>query len=840
VKVTNNTILLFLVLILSSELVHAQNEEQFPLRNILDSLETKFDITFTYLDENVNGIYLASPPQSYDLDQILNYLFQKTQLEFQKIDDKYIAISKQNNELIDICGYLTDNETEDPLFGASIEMEDRFTITDEKGFFNIEGVTKESILLIRSLGYQPKEVPISIFGSDCAYISLDIRSIALGEIIIPDYLTMGINKKVDGSFALKTQQLGILPGLMEPDLMYSIQTLPGIQSINETVSDINVRGGTNDQNLVLWDGIRMYQSGHFFGLISVYNPYLTKEVDLIKNGTEASLGDGVSSTISIQTEDEILDKITGGAGINMLYGDIFLKMPISKKASLNISGRRSIGDLVKTPTYKQYFSRAFRDTDVFNSSLGADSLATSDENFYFYDVNVNFIYNFSKKDQLCFNFLNILNEIEFQENAIVNNITESKTSSLNQQTLASNLSLSRLWNPKLRTSANFYFSKYNLDALNVNLFDDQRLIQENEVLDIGLKLDTRASLSNTVDILMGYQLSEVGISNLEDINNPDFRRLVKNVLITHSGFVEVNHSSEDKRYLKLGLRVNYFDKLNRWTVEPRLSFNQPFLKYFSFELLGELKSQTTTQIIDFQTDFLGVEKRRWTLVNGEDIPVIQSKQASVGILFNKNNNLISIETYLKEVSGINSLSQGFQNQFQFINTTGSYDVKGIDFLMSRKMGNINSWTSYSYSKNSFEFPELVPSSFPGNLDITHTVSVGSSYQNTKWELSIGLNWHTGKPYTQPSETDPVIEGEINYDFPNSSRLEDYIRLDFSAIYNFPIGSNIRAQTGFSIWNILDHENVINAYYVLDTNDQIQLVQQKALAFTPNLMFRINF
>ena len=80
---------------------------------------------------------------------------------------------------------------------------------------------------------------------------------ALEEVVLEDYLTLGIYKKKDGSLEIRSQELDILPGLTEPDILQALQALPGIQSINETVSNINVRGGTHDQNLILWDGIKM-------------------------------------------------------------------------------------------------------------------------------------------------------------------------------------------------------------------------------------------------------------------------------------------------------------------------------------------------------------------------------------------------------------------------------------------------------------------------------------------------------------------------------------------------------------------------------------------------------
>jgi hypothetical protein len=84
------------------------------------------------------------------------------------------------------------------------------------------------------------------------------------------YLTPGLQKYIDGSTVLNTKKFGILPGLVDPDVLQSIQALPGVESTNESIA-ISMYGGTNDQNLMLWDNIKMYHSGHFFN----YNPNVT-------------------------------------------------------------------------------------------------------------------------------------------------------------------------------------------------------------------------------------------------------------------------------------------------------------------------------------------------------------------------------------------------------------------------------------------------------------------------------------------------------------------------------------------------------------------------------------
>ncbi|MBT8394337.1 MAG: TonB-dependent receptor plug domain-containing protein, partial [Bacteroidia bacterium] len=237
----------------------------------------------------------------------------------------------------------------------------------------------------------------------------------LEEVLVTNYLTKGISLDNKGTIKIKPDDFGILPGLIEPDILQTIQALPGVTSIDETVSNLNIRGGTHDQNLILWDGIKMYQSGHFFGLISAFNPYLTNKVEVTKNGTSARYGDGVSSIINMQLDNAINSESKSGLGFNLTHVDGFTKIPVSDKFELQVSARRSVTDLVETPTYNQYFERIFQDTDVTNNQTEINNTVTTNEAFYFYDIGSKVLYDLSEKDKLRFNFLNIYNNLDYLE-----------------------------------------------------------------------------------------------------------------------------------------------------------------------------------------------------------------------------------------------------------------------------------------------------------------------------------------------------------------------------------------------------------------------------------------
>ncbi len=664
----------------------------------------------------------------------------------------------------------------------------------------------------------------------------------LEEVVVTNYLTKGISKTNNGTIEVDAKTFDILPGLIEPDVLQIVQNLPGVISVDERISNINVRGGSNDQNLILYEGIRMYQSGHFFGLISAFNPYLTEDINLSKNGTSAKFGNGVSSTISIKNNDDIDQKFNAGLGGNLLSVDGFAKIPTSNKTELQLSARRSFTDVLASTTYDSYFDRIFTDSEL-NPSNNINTLLSLDERFLFYDFNAKFLYDIDKTSKLRINVLNIYNNLDYNQvfTTTENNFQETR-SSINQVSYGASLSYSKLWQNGINTSIQAYYSNYDLDAENNDITNSQRLTQENKVEDFGMRLDVSKSINSSIKINTGYQFNEVGVTNFEDVTNPSFTRLIKEIIRTHALFGEVEWYSQSRNsYVRLGARTSYFEKLSKFLIEPRITFNQKFLNYFRLEILGELKSQSIAQIIDLQQDFFGIEKRRWQLANNNNVPLITSQQASLGISFNQNNLLISAEAYYKNVDDITSRSQGFQNQFQFTDDIGAYTVKGIDFLINKRFNDFSTWLSYTYSKNDYTYQNLNNGNpFPNTLDLRHVANASLTYNLDDFKVGFGINWHSGRPYTSPSEIQDTSNSVIEYESPNSSRLGDYFRTDISAIYNFELSKDVKAEIGASIWNLFNQTNIINRYYTFDSDAAVVEINNRSLKFTPNLSFRLSF
>lgn len=664
---------------------------------------------------------------------------------------------------------------------------------------------------------------------------------ALQEVQLNTYLTTGVSKNKTGEIVLNPNDYGILPGLIEPDVLQTVQALPGVLSVDESVSNLNVRGGTHDQNLILWDGIKMYQSGHFFGLISAFDPNLVSNVVISKNGTSALYGDGVSSTIDMRLDTDLNKESSAGLGLNLIEANAFTKLKLQNNMELQLSARRSITDIANTPTYQQYFERIFQDSDIDNPSVNNRN-STSNETFYFYDISAKLLHNLSAKDKLRLSFTTIFNTLDYLESNTSNNITTALNSGITQRNLAAGLNYNRQWSDFLSSEVQLNVSDYKLNATNFDAENNQRLQQNNSVLDHGITLQLKLDFNERLRWINGYQYSQVGITNLEEINNPEFRSEIKHKVSTHSTFSEFTFSSyNNSTHLKIGTRSNYYKPFNVLLLEPRLSINHKFLKHFKVELLGEFKSQVTSQVIDRQNDFLGIEKRRWVLANNTTLPIIESKQASIGLHYNKNKLLVSTEIFIKHVDGITTRSQGFQNQYQNIHAIGNYKTKGIDFLINKQFNAFSTWLSYSVSNNNYSFATLNNAqAFANNTAISQALTFAGTYTLNNLKLALGFNWQSGKPATTPNSEQPVFDGAINYNTANNTNLDDYFRTDFSGTYNFNLAKNTKAELGFSIWNLLNRKNTLNSYYILNTDDSISRIDDQSLGFTPNLSFRVVF
>ena len=837
---------LFFLFFLALKLSAQDKGNAVPLKDIIIDMEQQHQVSFNYTEENVINLQLIPPKKSLLLKEKLQYLTENTNLSFENIEDKFINIYKKHDETKIICGHVFSNIDKKPIENANIHLTNNIqvtTTTDASGYFKFEKSSKNDFS-ISHVGFTTKKISTSNLDTkNCLKIILESETTELEEIKTNPILASGISKNSNGSFEIKPKKFGILPGLIEPDALQTMQQIPGVNSIDESVSSINVRGGTHDQNLFLWNGIRMYQTGHFFGLISVFNPNVAHTISIYKNGSSAFYGESVSSVVSISSTPETAEKNTFSAGINMINADIYTKFNLSKKSYLEISGRKSITDFAETPTYKQYFNKVFQNTTITDFVQNQSINYQSDKKFGFYDFTIKYAQKIGIKDQLIIDFINIKDNLKVFQSATFNSTAKSEDNVLRQQNYGKNITWKRNWNTFNTTKINVYNSFYELLGNQKNTIGNQIVTQKNTVNNIGINLENNHNIGSKFIFNNGYQFSQTGVTNLEQVSNPDFYRKTKDILRTHSLILEGKYSDTiSKIYFNLGTRFNYIEKFKKYIIEPRLQFNYGINKNLNIEILGELKSQTSQQIIDLQKDYFGIEKRRWIISNNTTIPIQRSKQISLNLFYKKDNWLLDIENFYKKVIGITSSSQGFQNQLEFVRTTGDYEVLGTEILIQKKMNHFLTWLSYTYNTNNYHFSNYEYPRFPNNFKMAHNISWAGIYEENNFKIALGAKWSSGRPKTSPDTSNIDLSNPVLvYNKPNNTNLKIFSQVNLSSTYKWETANGIQYKLGISILNILNKKNEISEYYRISSlANSIEEVETFSLQRTPNMSFRVSF
>lgn len=826
-------------IIISASSFAQANKKYKSLAELFQQWQVQYQVDFSYANVEVDHLLIKAYPNFDTLEENLAYLSKKLPFTYQVLPNNIVAVvPKKEYQWTCIRVFNFDQQT--PILspvavGSSLLIK----ATSKNELYIPLETSSSSSFILQADGYENYSLDTSQLKEEgCTSVFLYEVSEKLNEVIITNYLTKGIDKLKTGQIRFNPTYFGLLPGMIEPDVLQSIQALPGVMSAEESVAYLNIRGGTHDQNLFLWDGIKIYQTSHFFGMITSLNPYMTQSTEIIKNGTNPSFGDGVSSVIDMKTNSKVNQTLSAEAGINMVYADFFVDAPLFQNSSLQVSGRHSINQWGKTPTYNRFFDKVFQNTAV--STPTNSNQRTQEDDFSFYDFSFRWLYQVSENDYIRLNGLVAYNDFNLDRTEMEDDLVIARNSMLNQQNLALGAYYERRWNDAMVSNLQFYTSNYQLSAANTNELTSQTLQQENQVEEWGFKWNNEFQLNEELLLFVGYQFNETGILNFENINNPLFTRSVQEALISNSLFSGLRFQPSLQTNVQLGSRINHISKFNTVLFEPRINITHRFLKKHILEFQAEKKSQITTQVVDQQSDFLGVENRRWVLANPGEIPILSSEQLSLGYSFQHKKWLITSDFFYKRILNITSQSQGFQNQFQFERTHGNYEVFGAEFLLTKKWENFSTWLSYSLTDNTYFFEDFTPSQFPNNIDITHVLDVGVNYEYRGVNVASGIHWHSGIPTTAIQLQGSGDDQSFVFGMPNQETLRNFFRIDFSANYTFSLRNKMQLYTGISIWNLLGRTNLYSTFYQNPNHSSMSPTFQRGLDFTPNFSLRLKF
>ena len=663
----------------------------------------------------------------------------------------------------------------------------------------------------------------------------------LDEVVIKSYISNGINKNKDGSFKIKPKQLEILPGLIEADVLESLQELPGVISPNETATGLNVRGGTPDQNQIIWDGITMYHSGHFFGMISPFNPNISENVTFLNKGVTAKYGESISSVIDISTTNSVAKKMNIGVGLNGLSVDAFLEAPIIKdKLSILVSHRESYHKIYETGIFEKIEDKVFQSTVIHNAK-------NSDDIFYFRDNTIKVNYELNDKNKFSLSTIHIDNDLEhYFEN--INNKNNLYEDILDTENDGFNINWRKKWSENTLQKTEYSVSNFNLSYNFITLKNDEE-ISDFEKLNT-IKNNTFSTEINTISAsgnstLFGFQsnFKDVSYSYIETTDVKyilDSNRDMLNTYSLYTNYINRNFSFFD---FNLGARINYYSQLNQFRIEPRIVVFKNITDYLKLQLTADVRNQTVNQIDETLVSNLSLENKLWRLSNNTNAPIINSNQLSFGVIYQKNGWTLDFDAYSKQTSNISALSLGFltNNSTSFL--VGNQKAYGVDFYLKKNFKHIKTWLSYSFSDINNKFSNLNNNEyFTANNQIKHFFSYSVAYKTEKVQVSLGWKWHSGKPYTLIKENDS--NNSFTFDGVNTETLPNYNRLDFSSVYNFSFSdkSRLKGKIGFSIRNLLDQKNTISKDYSGNNipNEPLLSITKFSLSRTTNFLFRLEW
>jgi hypothetical protein len=661
----------------------------------------------------------------------------------------------------------------------------------------------------------------------------------LDRILITSYLTKGISKNKNGAYQLIPSSLGGLPGLTEPDVLESIQLLPGVVSPNETASGFLVRGGKMDQNRLVWDGINMYHKGHLFGMISPFNPNATKNITFINKGTHPRYGERASSVISMTTTTKIENKFNAQLGFNGINGDAYIEVPIIKdKLAIQASVRSSYTNTYQSYTFEKLADKVFESTKIKNGDNPNNS-------FDFLDYNIKLNYKPNAQNNFYASVISIDNQLDYTVSETQSNETFNDRMSIKNSGYG--LGWTKLWRANLKQHTSAYFSEYKLNYNFITSEADEQTSdfeKRNVIFDSGISSEIDWEINSNNRATFGYQyvLKDVGYAFLNTTNLAFILDEDKTVVQTHSVYGNYDYKNPKLFDIRVGARATYFKELEAFRFEPRLLLYKNLFKNVKLQISAEIKNQIISEIDETIISDLSLENRVWRLANGNEFPIINSRQVSAGFIYTINGWTIDIDNYYKALDHITALSLGFLNPENSTFNLGEQNIYGVDLFLKKRFNGFNTWVSYSFNNSKSKFNALNGNNyFNSRSNVRHAFSTSVSYKLSNFQIALGWRWQTGKPYTV------AVAGEDGLEFNsgiNTKRLPNYHRLDFSSTYSFKFlkTSKLRAKVGLSIRNIYNKTNFISREYRgnNDFNRDIETIDKFSLGFTPNLMFRLNW
>jgi len=695
-----------------------------------------------------------------------------------------------------ISGYLEDQASGEKLIAANVY--DSFSgagaVTNTYGFFSLTLPADSVALSFSYIGYQSQEERFVLSENRTINVSLS-PYVELATVEVTAERSERIEQRTQMSrMEVPVEQIKRIPALLgEVDVLKALQLLPGVQSGGEGQNGLYVRGGSPDQNLVLLDGVPVYNVSHLLGIFSVFNADDIKNVTLTKGGFPARYGGRLSSVLEINMKEGNLQEWHGEGSIGLISSKLTLQGPIQKgKTSFLISGRRTYADLIFRP--------------IIKANTPPDE--TIDVGLYFYDLNAKIQHKINDKHRI---FLSAYTGAD-----VFSNRYADEFGAFSGGIDWGNLISAARWNwqisPKMFANTTLTYSKYEIDisAGSENFNEDGTkekfsALYISGIEDIGGKIDFDFIPNPNHYVRFGggwtNHTYRPGALNFELTDGEDFN-LDTLIGSQNSYSNELFLYAEDDFTLgplkiNVGIHASAFAVEDEFytSVQPRLG-----LRYLlDNDLAIKAGFSTMTQYINLLTsEALSLPSDLWVPSTAQIKPQ-QSWQVALGVAKTINEDYeLSVEGYYKEMQNVISFKEGasflfgLENDWQSKVTQGDGEAYGLEFFFQKKRGRTTGWIGYTLSWNYRQFDEINSGRrFPFRYDRRHDVSVVVNHDfSEKIGLSAAWVYGTGNAITlntitYPSNVFPSFGSQPFFSEietggeKNAFRMSDFHRLDLS-------------------------------------------------------------
>jgi hypothetical protein len=705
--------------------------------------------------------------------------FKRTVLRLFILGAVFFLISEQQilaQQTATISGYIEDDASKERLISAAVfePATGKGIVSNNYGFYSLTLKKGPVKLNISYVGYQNQEIEIDLKGDISMNFTLNSAD---------NLQTVEVSSKKDDRIENRVQmsqttvsiamvkKVPVLFG--EADILKVLQLMPGVQGGDDGTSGLYVRGGSPDQNLVLLDGVPVYQVSHIGGFLSVFNSDAIKNVTLTKGGFPARFGGRLSSVLEIDMKDGNLTEFHGEGGIGTLASRLTLEGPIVKnKASFMVSYRRSYIDVLMKPIIKA----AARSAESGNSNFKS----SSDLDLFFYDMNAKLSWRINDKHRLLLSAYAGDDKFGFSQKTTnkVNGNYDQFGGGFGWGNLVSALRWNWIVGKKLFTNTTLTYSRYNVlfggtQASKFDTVTSSNLAQyKSGIEDFALKSDWNYILNPNHNIRFGGSITDHTYSPgaFQISAKENTRSFIDTVLGTKSikSLDSYLYVEDELRWgalrANVGLHFSAFKVQDKTytSLQPRVGLNYPLspsvaLKA-SYVIMQQYINLLTNERIGLPTDLWVPSTAR---VKPQD-----AWQAAIGVAktFEKGFEF-STEVYYKPMDNILSYKEGAN----FLNLDDSWENRivqgkglsyGGEFLLEKKSGKTTGWIGYTLSWNTRTFKELNNgNTYPFKFDRRHDFEMVISHKLSKrWEVTGAWQYGTGNAVSLATERYRIPNG----------------------------------------------------------------------------------